>query len=49
MSVNWGGKQSKVTDTEIKDKIGYLGPHSPLLKVGDTQRMIFQEEDDGPY
>jgi hypothetical protein len=49
MRVSWGGKQSRVRDTEIKEEIGYLGPHSPLLKVGDTQRMIFQEEDAGPY
>ena len=49
MRVNWGGKQSRVRDTEIKEEIGYLGPHSPLLKVGDIQRMIFQEDDEGPY
>jgi hypothetical protein len=34
--VNWGGKKSRVRDTEIKEEIGYLGPHSLLLKVGDT-------------
>ncbi len=48
MRVNWGGKQSRVRDTEIKEELGYLGPHSLLLKVGDTQRMIFQAEDAGP-
>jgi len=37
MRVNWGGKQSRVRDTEIKEEIGYLGPHSPLLKVGDIK------------
>ena len=49
MKLNWGGKQSRVRDTEIKEKVGYLGPHSPLLKVGDIQKMCFEEGDDGPY
>jgi hypothetical protein len=49
MKVNWGGKQSKVRDTKIEDEAGYLGPHSPKLKVGDVQKMVFQEEDEGPY
>jgi len=44
-----GTKQSKVHDTKIEDQAGYLGPHSPKLKVGDVQKMVFQEEDEGPY
>jgi hypothetical protein len=34
---------------EIKEETGYLGPHSPVLKVGDIQKVTFQEDDDGPY
>jgi hypothetical protein len=49
MRTNWGGKQSIVRDTEIKEEAGYLGPHSPVLKVVDVQKMTFQEDDDGPY
>jgi hypothetical protein len=47
--VNWGGKQNKVRDTEIKDAAGYLGPYSPKLKVGDVQKMVFTDDDDGPF
>ncbi len=35
---NWGGKQSSVRDMEIKEEVGYLGMHSPVLKVGDIQK-----------
>ncbi len=37
MQVMWGGKQSKVRFTEIKEEACFLGPHSPQLKVGDIQ------------
>jgi hypothetical protein len=47
LRVNWGGKQSRVRDTLIQDEAGYLGPHS--LQVGDIQKMVFEEGDDGPY
>ena len=36
-------------DTTILSDIGYLGPNSPLLKVGDTQSLIFKTEDSGPW
>jgi hypothetical protein len=49
MSTLWGGKQGRIRATEIKEVYGYLGPHSPVLKVGDIQQMIFQENDDGPF
>jgi hypothetical protein len=49
MSVNWGGKQDKVRDTEIKDVAGYLGPYSPKLQVGDVQKMVFTENDEGSF
>ena len=49
MSTTWGGKQCKIRDTEIKQEMGYLGPHSPQLCVGSIQHMVFQEGDQGPY
>jgi hypothetical protein len=49
MKVNWGGKQSRVTDMLIKVQSGYLGPHSPKLQVGEMQKMVFQEGDAEPH
>ncbi len=49
MKVNSREKQSSMRDTEIKEEVGYLSPHSPLLKVGDIQKMAFEEGDKGPY
>ncbi len=40
MKINWGGKQSRVRDTEIKEEVGYLGPHSPSLKL-ETSKNVF--------
>jgi hypothetical protein len=48
MRVNWGGKQNRVRDTEIKKAVEYLSPHSPKLQVGSIQKMLFQEDDEGP-
>jgi hypothetical protein len=47
--MNWGGKQIKVRDTKIKDATGYLGPYSPKLQIGDVQKMVFTDDDDGPF
>ena len=49
MNTTWGGKQRKVRSSEITQEEGFLGPHSPSLKVGDIQSMVFQETDIGPY
>ena len=49
MRVNWRGKQNRVRNTKIKEVAGYLGPHSPKLQVGSIQKMVFHEDDDGPY
>jgi hypothetical protein len=49
MSVNWGGKQHKIRSTKIIQEQGFLGLHSPKLQVGDTQSMIFENEDEGPF
>jgi hypothetical protein len=40
MSVNWCGKQHKLQSTIIMQEEGFLGPHSPKLKVGDTEYDI---------
>jgi hypothetical protein len=49
ISVMWGGKQSKVRATEIKEATGFLGPHTPKLSVCDIQQMQFQEQDEDPF
>ncbi len=36
-------------DTEIKGVWAYLGPFPSVLKMGDVQKMNFQEGDDGPF
>ena len=37
MSKNYGGAQTVMRDTTILSETGFLGPHSPVLSVGDTQ------------
>ena len=49
MSKTFGGKQSKMHSTTIKQEKGYLGPYPCTLQVGDIQHMTFQPEDDGPF
>ena len=47
----FGGAQPKMRNTKIKDST-YLGPYSNgpnCLKVGDTQKLVFSAEDDGPF
>jgi hypothetical protein len=38
-----------VRSSKIKEEKGYLGPHSPVLQVGDIQHMVFKETDAGPF
>ena len=50
MSKTYGGRaQRKMRETIIKQSLGYLGPHSPKLQVGDTQSMVFSATDSGPF
>ncbi|KAI2490891.1 hypothetical protein MHU86_23687 [Fragilaria crotonensis] len=50
MSKTYGGRaQRKMRETMIKQSQGYLGPHSPKLQVGDTQSMVFNAMDSGPF
>jgi hypothetical protein len=49
MSKNFGGSQPLMRDTTILSDNGFLGPHSPQLKIGDTQSLIFKPEDSGPW
>jgi len=49
MSEVFGGKQSKLQHTLIKEERGYLGPFSWILNLGDVQHMIFQPSDPGPF
>ena len=48
-SKEWGGKQARLRSTSIKEAEGYLGQYPRKLNVGDTQSMIFTEEDVGPF
>ena len=52
ISKGYGGSQPKMHDTKIQD-MTYLGPFANgphcSLKVGEIQKMVFQEGDDGPF
>ena len=49
MSKNYGGAQAMMRDTTVTAEEGFLGPHLPLLQVGDTQCMAFKSTDIGPW
>ncbi|KAG7339773.1 hypothetical protein IV203_025453 [Nitzschia inconspicua] len=55
MNVSFGGKQERLRDTIIQNFEGYVGRYSPLLSVGDTQRMNWSNEEppeestEGPF
>jgi len=44
-----GWQANKIRSTEIHHEKGFLGPHSPILKVDDIQHMAFQESDEVPF
>jgi hypothetical protein len=48
MSKSFGGKQSFMHDTLIKESHGYLGPYYKILNPGDVPHMVFTESDPGP-
>ena len=48
MSKTYGGAQAMMRDTMVTAEKGFLGPHLPLLRVGDTQGMAFKSTDIGP-
>ena len=50
MSKGFGGKQSRMRKKMIENET-YLGPfdHAQKLKVGQTQLMIFQDTNIGPF
>jgi hypothetical protein len=49
MSKGYGGKQSKLHPSLIKQVDGYLGPFNRKLNEGDVQTMVFSVTDDGPF
>ena len=49
MSKNYGGKQRKMRNTKILTHEGYLGEYDRILNPGDTQSMVFSDDDDGPF
>jgi hypothetical protein len=49
MAKSYGGKQNYLRPTIIKQEKDYLGPYPRTLRVGDTQFMVFQPGDSGPF
>jgi hypothetical protein len=49
MNKGYGGVQTRMRESVIKEENGYLGTHTRTLNVGDTQKFIFQPGDDGPF
>ena len=51
MNKGFGGKQPQMRSSLIERADGYLGPfdHTKKLKVGESQTMIFSENDEGPF
>ena len=49
MQKNFGGSKQQMRETIIMSQEGYLGTHSPILRVGDTQSMVFKTDDCGPW
>lgn len=49
MSVQWGGKQSKMHHTIVHDVGGYYYNDPMKLQVGDIQPMIFLRDHSGPF
>jgi hypothetical protein len=49
MSKGYGGKQSRLHPSLIKQVDGYLGPYNRKLNQGDMQTMVFSTTDDGPF
>ena len=45
MRLKNGGKQEKMRNTKIKE----IGPYPAIFKNGDDQRMVFCEDDEGPF
>jgi hypothetical protein len=49
LTKSFGGSQRKMRNTLIKKEKGYLGPCQCKLNPGDTQSMVFQKMEDGPF
>jgi hypothetical protein len=49
MSIGYGGKQSRLRPSLMKQVDGYLGSFNQKLNTGDTQTMVFSANDDGPF
>ena len=50
MNVSYGGSQPVMRGTTIERELGFLGHDSEsVLKVGDTQRMVFVDMDPPPH
>ena len=36
-------------DSTILKEDGFLGPHSPRVRIADTQSLVFKNDDSGPF
>jgi hypothetical protein len=49
MSRGYGGAHAKMRNAVILREEGNLGPHSPILKAGDIQSLMYLESKSGPW
>jgi hypothetical protein len=49
MLKGYGGKQSRLCPSLIKQVDGYLGPYNQKLNEGGMQTMVFSTTDDGLF
>ncbi len=49
MSKNYGGKQSILRASLIKQERGYLGRFPRTFNPGDMQQMVFLPDGEGPF
>ena len=49
MNKGFGGKHIPMRSTVIEEEEGFLGPFQRQLQVGNTQHLVFQSTDIGPF
>ena len=49
MSKNYGGVQLVMRDSTILKEDGFLCPHLPRLRIGNSQSLLFKDNDSGPF
>ena len=49
MAKSFDGKQRILRIRKIKTHLGFLGEHPRILNPGDTQKMVFSDDNTGPF